>query len=152
MRSSGLVKPIVIAEDNDDDYEVVYHALTDAGGPLREIIRCENGQDLLDYLRGKGQFSTSERSFPPAFIILDLNLPGIDGRAVLQEIKSDRILKKIPVVVMTVSNDQRDVESCYEAGANTFIAKPIDWNEFFSTVARMKEYWLKVAILPEGDA
>jgi two-component system response regulator len=85
----------------------------------------------------------------PAIILLDLNMPGTDGRTALKEIKTDPKLKDIPVVVLTTSNDHIDIDACYEDGANTYIHKPVDLDGFFSAIKQLKEYWFEVAILPK---
>lgn len=146
------IRPILVVEDNDEDFEVVRQALLEGDPNPRNIIRCPDGHELLEYLFGTGRYEGPEPPIRPAFVILDLNLPGLGGREVLRRIKSNFKLKEIPIVVMTVSNDQRDIERCYDAGANTLVAKPMLWDEFFSTVARLKDYWLNVALLPEADA
>ena len=82
-------------------------------------------------------------------ILLDLNLPGTDGRDVLAEIKRDEHLKLIPVVVLTTSSDERDIEKCYQAGANSYMKKPVDLGGFVSAIQRLKDYWFEIVILPK---
>jgi two-component system response regulator len=84
-------------------------------------------------------------------ILLDLNLPGTDGREVLEEIKRDADLTRIPVIVLTTSSDQRDIDRCYQAGANTYIQKPVDLESFFRAIAQLKEYWFEIAALPRCE-
>ncbi len=81
-------------------------------------------------------------------ILLDLNLPGTDGREVLAEIKADPQLKQIPVIVLTTSSDDRDVRACYQAGASSYIQKPVDLDGFMQAIERLNEYWFEVVILP----
>lgn len=83
--------------------------------------------------------------------MLDLNLPGTDGREVLAEAKGDSSLKAIPIVVLTTSSDERDVEQCYQLGANSYVQKPVDLAGFVTSMARMKDYWFEVVITPKGE-
>ena len=83
-------------------------------------------------------------------ILLDLNLPGTDGREVLAEIKADPQLKEIPVIVLTTSSDDRDVQACYQAGASSYIQKPVDLDGFMRAIERLNDYWFEVVILPRA--
>ena len=112
------------------------------------VKRCEDGQEALDYLFQKNQYANPEVSPRPELILLDLNLPGIDGREVLQEIKRDLILRTIPAIVLTTSSDPIDIEKCYQAGANSYIHKPVNLLSFFEAIQRLKDFWLDVALLP----
>lgn len=140
------MKPILIIEDSVDDFEATERALTRDGGLFNPIRHCTTGQEALDYLS-----SATDADDLPAIILLDLNMPGLDGRAVLARIKSDAKLKEIPVVVLTTSNKETDLNDCYRNGANTFVVKPVEISEFFSAIKRLKEYWFRVAILPRGE-
>jgi two-component system response regulator len=102
----------------------------------------------LDYLRRQGRYAGEPNSPRPALMLLDLNMPGIDGKRVLATIKQDATLKKLPVVILTTSSDERDVTECYELGASTYIQKPVDFDGLIAAVRRIKEYWFGVAILP----
>jgi two-component system response regulator len=84
-------------------------------------------------------------------ILLDLNLPGTDGREVLEEIKNDPKLRTIPVIVLTTSSDGEDIEKCYRAGANSYIQKPVDLDGFFAAIQRLKNFWFEVALLPKHE-
>jgi two-component system, response regulator len=105
----------------------------------------------LDYLHRRGAYADPAKSPRPGVILLDLNLPGTDGREVLSEIKGDPGLKQIPVVVLTTSKDERDVDACYRAGASSYIQKPVDLDGFIKAVERLNGYWFEVVILPKGD-
>ena len=113
------------------------------------IYRCEDGDDALDYLYHRGEFSDPETSPTPGVILLDLNLPGTNGRDVLEVIKQDDALKKIPVIVMTTSSDERDIEGCYKAGANSYVHKPVDFDGFIRSIQRLTDFWFEIAILPK---
>ena len=138
---------ILIIEDSDDDYEAAAVALTQDSNLANPVFRAETGDKALDMLFGRGPDALTEDTIP-SLILLDLNMPGTDGRDVLREIKSSDNLKSIPVIVMTTSQDERDINACYQAGANSYILKPVDIEGFLAAVARLRDYWLKVVLLP----
>ncbi len=139
---------ILIVEDCEEDYAATERAFRKAG--LRNSLRhCWDGDEALDYLHGRGDYEGANKPPLPSVILLDLNLPGTDGREVLHEVKSNDGLKTIPVVVLTTSTDKRDIDACYEAGANSYIQKPVDLDGFFQAIQRLKDYWLEVVILPK---
>jgi two-component system response regulator len=134
-------QPILIVEDSPDDFEATKRAFTRAN--LRnKIQRAESGEEALSYLR-------NENNARPGIILLDLNMPGLDGRKTLEIIKQTNHLQSIPVVILTTSNDERDVEACYRLGANTYIQKPVDFDGLIAAIRRLKEYWFEIAILPK---
>jgi two-component system response regulator len=134
-------QPILIVEDSPDDFEATKRAFSKAN--LRNRIhRAESGEEALSYLR-------NESNPRPGIILLDLNMPGLDGRKTLEIIKQTRSLQSIPVVILTTSNDERDVEACYNLGANTYIQKPVDFDGLIAAIRRLKEYWFEIAILPK---
>jgi len=134
-------QPILIVEDSPDDFEATKRAFTKAN--LRNRIhRAESGEEALSFLR-------DEANPRPGIILLDLNMPGLDGRKTLEIIKQTRALQSIPVVILTTSNDERDVEACYKLGANTYIQKPVDFDGLIAAIRRLKEYWFEIAILPK---
>ena len=149
MSNIATSQVILVVEDSDDDYEAIEMALRESklANPL---VRCEDGQEALDYLFHQGAFAQARPSLP-GIILLDLNMPGIDGRQVLEKIKSTDRLKKTPVVVLTTSNDDRDIDACYGLGANTYIKKPVDLDSFMNAIQRMREYWFEIAILPKDE-
>jgi CheY-like chemotaxis protein len=141
-------QPILLVEDSPEDYETTERALRKSG--LRNpIFRCADGDEALSYLYRRDRYADPETSPRPGVILLDLNLPGTDGREVLAEIKSDPILKQIPVVVLTTSRDDRDVGACYRAGASSYIQKPVDLEGFIKAIERLNGYWFEVVILPK---
>jgi len=141
-------KTILIAEDSDDDFLATERAFRKSGlaNPIR---RCTNGDQVLDYLYRRGEFSDPAKSPRPGIVLLDLNLPGTDGREVLRVVKSDHNLHKIPVIVLTTSDAERDIERCYDAGANSYVKKPLDMQGFVLAITRLHEYWFEVAVLPK---
>jgi CheY-like chemotaxis protein len=140
---------ILIVDDSDDDYDATVRALCKNNNLQNPLRRCEDGHQALDYLYHRGPYQNFGESDRPGIILLDLNLPGIDGRKVLAEIKGDAQLKRIPVIVMTNSDDERDIQVCYDIGANTYIRKPLNWPGFLEAMQRLKEYWFEIAILPK---
>ncbi len=142
-------KSILIVEDNEDDYLATVRAFKKSN-LANPINRCTNGDQALDYLFHRGEFSGPGKAPKPSIILLDLNLPGTDGRGVLQIIKADPELMKIPVIVLTTSDAEQDIEKCYAAGANSYVKKPVDLEGFIKAIARLTEYWLDVSILPKN--
>ena len=141
-------QPILLVEDSPEDFETTERAFRKSG--LRNpIFRCSDGDEALDYLHRRGQYADPAKSPRPGVILLDLNLPGTDGREVLSEIKADPSLKQIPVVVLTTSRDERDVDACYKAGASSYIQKPVDLDGFIKAIERLNGYWFEVVILPK---
>ncbi len=138
---------ILLVEDNQDDYEATVRSLK-KNHFLNPVKWCQNGQEALDYLFCEGAYANDPDVKRPDLILLDLNMPGVDGRQVLQKIKAVEQLKSIPVVVLTTSKDIRDIESCYEIGASTYIQKPVSFQGLTDAIKTMKEYWFGVAILP----
>lgn len=143
-------QPILLVEDSPEDFEATVRAFNRSG--LRNpIIRCEDGDSALDYLHRRGRYAGPEQTPRPGVILLDLNLPGTDGREVLQEIKGSEELRQIPVIVLTTSTDDRDVTACYQAGANSYIQKPVDMDGFIRAIERLNGYWFEVVVLPKGN-
>lgn len=140
---------ILIVEDSNDDYLATVRAFKKAN-LINPVKRCTNGDQAMDYLLQHGEFSGTGKAPRPSIILLDLNLPGTDGREVLGMIKADPDLQKIPVIVLTTSNSEQDVEQCYAAGANSYVQKPVDLVGFIQSVARLTDYWFNVSILPKN--
>jgi len=140
---------ILIVEDSDDDYMATVRAFKKAN-LINPVRRCTNGDQAMDYLLQRGEYSDPGNAPRPSIILLDLNLPGTDGREVLRMIKADPNLQKIPVIVLTTSNAEQDIERCYEAGANSYVQKPVDLVGFIQSVARLTDYWFNVSILPKN--
>lgn len=147
MPNSTPSQPILLVEDSPEDFEATQRAFR-RSGLKNPIVRCEDGEEALDYLYRRGRYTDAAR---PGVILLDLNLPGTDGRQVLTEIKKDDCLKQIPVVVLTTSADERDISACYRAGANSYIQKPVDIDGFVKAIERLNGYWFEVVILPKGE-
>ncbi len=140
---------ILIVEDSDDDYMATMRAFRKAN-LVNPVQRCTNGDQAIDYLLQRGDFPGTGKAPRPSIILLDLNLPGTDGKEVLRTIKASPGLQKIPVIVLTTSNAEKDIEQCYAAGANSYVQKPVDLVGFLQSVARLTDYWFNVSILPKS--
>jgi CheY-like chemotaxis protein len=145
-------KPVILlVEDSDEDYETIRRAFSQVNLG-NTLIRSEDGDQALDYLFHRGRYENPEAWPRPALILMDLNLPGTDGRAVLAQIKGDPDLRQIPVVVMTTSSDERDIAWSYAAGANSFIQKPLSFAGVVDAMKRVKEYWFDLVLFPKAQA
>lgn len=141
---------ILIIEDSPEDYEACVAALTEDSNIANPIVWCETGDEALDYLRKQGKFSGADHDLP-GVILLDLNLPGLDGRDVLAMLKNDPVTRRLPIVVMTSSNDQADIDRCYDAGANSYVVKPVNLDGFLAAIARLRDYWFQIVVLPRPE-
>jgi len=132
---------ILLVEDNQDDMDLALHALRREKLANR-IFVVRDGEEALDFLFCRGPFA--ERSFdhPPKLVLLDLKLPKVDGMEVLKQIKSDARTRTIPIVIMTSSKEERDLVKGYDLGANSYIQKPVDFDQFRETVKTVGLYWL----------
>jgi two-component system, chemotaxis family, response regulator Rcp1 len=143
-RNNGAAR-ILLVEDNPGDVRLTIEALKE-GKILNEVSVVEDGVEALDYLHRKGKYSEAPR---PDLILLDLNLPKKDGREVLEDIKQDGGLKKIPVVVLTTSAAERDILRAYNLHANCYITKPVDLEQFIRVVQLIEDFWLTIVKLPQ---
>lgn len=138
-------QPLLLVEDSPEDYETTVRALR-SSGVANDIFHCVDGEDALEFLFRRG--ADADAAPRPGLILLDLNLPGTDGREVLEVVKADENLKTIPVIILTTSNDKRDVEDCYRNGANSYVQKPVDFRAFLSAVQSLKEFWFEIVLIP----
>ena len=138
---------ILLVEDDDDDYFLTAQALKE--NRLRnEISRVKDGEELMHYLRHQNDFSNPEVAPVPSLVLLDLNMPKMDGREALREIKSDPKLRHIPVVVLTTSRAEEDVVRSYDLGVNSFITKPLTFQGLVDAMKALGRYWFEVVVLP----
>lgn len=144
--------PILIVEDSNEDFEALQRFLRRSPTVI-PIQRCVNGEQALAFLHRTGRYGDREPAPRPSLIVLDLNLPGTDGREVLRRIKQDGKLRTIPVVVFTTSNNPKDIEDCYQYGVNSYIVKPINFAQLKRDVQLLVDYWFEVTTLPDcsGD-
>ncbi len=138
-------QPILVVEDSDEDFVAIKRACKKVGVNVR-IERCPNGQDALDYLNNLCLQDKTHKV--PSIIMLDLNMPLMDGKTFLKKIKSHTILRQIPIVVVTSSNNEKEIEECYTNGANAYLCKPAEFNEFVENIKSLKQFWLETATLP----
>ena len=139
---------VLVVDDSDDDYEALVRAFRTKSKIMNPLYRCEDGQQALDYLFRQGAYQDPSVSVRPGIILLDLNMPGIDGHKVLAGVKGDNSLKSIPVIIMSTSDDERDIEACYRMGANTYVQKPVGSSDFYHAIQRLTDFWLDFALLP----
>ncbi|SRR6266545_6259724 len=132
---------ILLIEDNDDDADLTVKAFTRAR-VINPIVRARHGVEGLDYLFGRGTFAGRDRSDTPAVILLDLNLPRVDGVAVLKAVRADEQIKHLPVVILTSSNDDKDRLAAYDNHANSYVRKPVDYDRFVEAARQLGLYWL----------
>jgi CheY-like chemotaxis protein len=142
---------ILMAEDDPDDRAFAKEALA-ASRLVNELRFVEDGEQLMDYLYGRGAFSVPGSAPRPGIILLDLNMPKKDGREALKEIKSDPSLRQIPVVVLTTSKAEEDVMRSYDFGANSFITKPVTFDGLVKVMGQLGRYWFEIVDLPATAA
>jgi CheY-like chemotaxis protein len=147
---TGTSEPVIlIIEDSDEDFES-FCRIARKSQVNHLIFRCIEGDEVLPFLRSTN--SCLEKAVPfPSLIILDLNLPGLDGRELLKRIKQDETFKQIPVIVWTTSVNPKDIEICYKHGANSYLLKPMDINLLNETIQGLINFWLKIALLPHQE-
>jgi CheY-like chemotaxis protein len=134
---------ILLVEDNQDDAELALHALRQEKLAAR-IRVAHDGEEALDFLFCQGAFAEESFLHPPKLVLLDLKLPKVDGIEVLKQVKSNHRTRTIPVVVMTSSKEERDLVASYHLGANSYIQKPVDFEEFRKTLKTIALYWLVI--------
>lgn len=149
MSGTATKEVILLAEDDSDDRLLILDAISDCGWPGE--LRCvDNGEELLDYLGRKGKFTHKPPSETPrpGLILLDLNLPRKDGRQALREIRANPAFRRLPVVVLTTSKADTDISNVYELGANSFITKPVQFEDLVNVIRTLCSYWFSIVALP----
>lgn len=136
-------KTILLVEDNPDDEELTRKALKDAN-IANEIVVVGNGIEALDYLFGTGTYADRDLSRLPQLILLDLKLPKLSGLQVLERLRTDPRTKLIPVVILTTSSEEEDVLASYQLGANSYVRKPVDFDQFTEAIKHVGLYWLLI--------
>ena len=137
---------ILLVEDNEGDARLAKEAMRDS--KIRNMLHhVSDGEEAMEFLYRRGKHADAPR---PDLILLDLNLPRKDGRAVLEEVKTDVNLKRIPVVILTTSSDEQDIIRSYNLHANCYITKPIDLTQFLKVVQAIEDFWLTIVKLPNG--
>jgi CheY-like chemotaxis protein len=139
---------VLLVEDDAGDQELTRRALTE--GLFRADLRVVgDGEDALDYLLQRGAYADPDDCPFPDLMLLDLNMPKLDGRGVLRAVKSDERLRHLPVVVLTTSQQETDIVRSYGLGCNSFITKPVDGNRFVEVIRALGTYWFELATLPQ---
>ncbi|MCG2777279.1 MAG: response regulator [Desulfobacterales bacterium] len=148
MDSQAFGKPfdILLVDDNPGDVRLTQEAFND-GKMLNKLHVAEDGMEALAFLKREGKYTDAPR---PELILLDLNMPRKDGRDVLAEIKADRDLKRIPVVILTTSRSEEDILKSYDLNANCYITKPVELDKFIEVVKFIEDFWLTIVKLPSG--
>jgi two-component system, response regulator len=140
-------KVILLVEDNPDD-EILTRRAIAQNRIANEVVVAPDGEDALDYLFGKGKYDGRDVSDQPSLVLLDIKLPKIDGFEVLRQIRQDPRTKCLPVVMLTTSREDRDVLKGYEGGVNSYVRKPVDFEEFVGAVRQVGVYWLLLNVSP----
>lgn len=138
---------ILLVEDDPGDQELTRRALED--DVVHTDLRIVNdGKEALDYLRREGAFTDPDTSPRPDLILLDLNMPRIDGRQVLERVREDPDISRIPVIALTTSDEEEDVLRSYDLGCKSFIKKPVEIDTFIDTIRELQHYWFELVTLP----
>ncbi len=147
MSQENESRPILIVEDDPDDRFLIEKAFREKGilNPVQLLV---DGEEMMDFLKRRGKFSEGKGSVSPCLILLDLNMPRMDGRKALLYLKSDPELKRIPVLVLSTSSAEEDITRSYNLGANSFIHKPVQFDGLLGLAESIKRYWLGLVELP----
>jgi len=141
-----IIKNILLVDDSVNDVTLIKAALKNAHFG-NEIIVAEDGEEALDFLYKRGKFADYSGD-EPIFILLDIKLPLMNGIEVLKIIRADASFKRVPVIMLTSSRDTHDLQECYDNGANSFVVKPVNINDFMQVVKELGQYWVVVNELP----
>ena len=147
MKAIGKPITIGLAEDDPDDRLMATEALEESR-LANDLHIVEDGEELMDYLYRRGRFAEMENWFLPGLILLDLNMPKKDGREALKEIKADPTLRRIPIVVLTTSDEEEDIFRTYDLGVNSFITKPVSFESLVEIMKTLRLYWFEIVELP----
>ena len=148
--SEPIAADLLLVEDNPEDLELASRALRKAN-LMHRVLVCRDGAEALEFLFCEGAYASRNRADTPRVIFLDLKLPKVDGVEVLRRLRADPQTKTIPVVVLTSSKEQRDVVETYRLGVNSYIVKPVHFEEFSAVIRDLGLYWLILNQPPKGD-
>ncbi len=143
------LKSIILVDDNPKDAELSLEALS-RNNLANHVVVLNDGDELLDYLKCRGNYQ-GRKPDQPAVVLLDIKMPRKDGIEALREIKSDPALRSIPIVMLTSSREEPDLQACYDLGVNAYVVKPVNFKEFVSAVRRLGVFWALVNELPPGS-
>ena len=142
-------KIVLLVEDNPDDEALTLRALR-RHNLANEIVVARDGQEALDFLFGEGEYAGRDASVLPQVILLDLKLPKVDGLQVLERLRGDQRTRLVPVVVLTSSSEEQDMVRSYDLGANSYVRKPVDFEQFLEAARQLGLYWLVLNEVPYG--
>jgi CheY-like chemotaxis protein len=145
----GQSTAILVADDDPDDRVLLKDALAESRRS-HGVHFVADGEEVMDYLRRQGKYAVPGSAPRPGLILLDLNMPKKDGREVLSEIDADPLLRRIPIVVMTTSRSEEDIDNSYELGANSYVTKPVTYSGLLELTKTLTEYWFDTVALPAG--
>lgn len=150
MKNTGRVIEILIADDDEEDTMLIKDALKESR--LKNGVKhvCD-GAELMDFLYNKGKFADKDNYPTPGIILLDLNMPKMDGREALKIIKSDEKLRSIPIIVLTTSKAEEDIVKTYNLGVSSFITKPVSFSALVEIMKTLNKYWFEIVELPNGN-
>jgi len=140
-------RPIVLIEDSDEDFEITSMAIRQAG-VTNPLMRCRTGREGRDYIGHLGHFM---HAVEPLFILVDLNIPGVDGRQILAELRQSAWLSAVPAIVLSTSTNTGDIRLSYQLGAAGYLVKPVDFERFQAMMETLTKYWMKVVRLSEQE-
>lgn len=143
-------KTILLVEDNPDDADLTLRAFK-RNGIANDVVVASDGEEALDYLFATGAHADRNPATNPTLVLLDLKLPKVSGLEVLRRMREDERTKRIPVVVLTSSNEERDIITSYDLGANSFVRKPVDFSQFIEAARQLGLYWLVLNEVPESN-
>ena len=143
----GKPAVILLAEDDPGDQELTRRAL-EQSRIRNELHIVEDGEEALNYLQRRGEYEDPDSSPKPDLMLLDLNMPKMDGKQLLEQMRADPNLRRIPVVALTTSKQENDIIRTYDLGANSYIVKPVDMDQFVNAIKVLKDYWFQIVVLP----
>ena len=144
---NGKPAVILLAEDDPGDQELTRRAL-EQSRIRNELYIVEDGEEALNYLLRSGKYEDPASSPKPDLMLLDLNMPKMDGKQLLEQMRADPNLRRIPVVALTTSKQENDIIRTYDLGANSYIVKPVDMDQFVNAIKVLKDYWFQIVVLP----
>jgi two-component system, response regulator len=149
-RLKVISKVILLVEDNPSDIDLTMRALA-RGHITNELVIARDGKEALDYLQGEGKLDGKIRDGMPTLTLLDIKLPKVDGLEVLRRIRGNESTHRLPVVMLTSSDEERDIATSYDLGVNSYIRKPVDFNQFVESIQQLGLYWLVINEPPPLD-
>ena len=149
MLSNIKLVSILLVEDDPDDIAITKRAFK-KGNIVNPLFVVRDGEEAIEYLKNTGKYTDVKEAPRPGIILLDLNMPRMDGREVLEQVKSDESLRRIPIIVLTTSKHEGDIFTSYDSGANTYITKPVNFKEFLDALQALGKYWLSIAELSQN--